>query len=142
MTTAADVVTAARAEIGTPWVHQGRLPGQALDCAGLIIVVARELGLVAPDFDVNGYSRSPDGTMTALLDSVCTRIDEPELGAVVCVRSGRLPQHVGIVGDYLHGGFSMIHCSNSAKPPRVVEHRLVFLSTMRLVGVWRMPGVA
>lgn len=142
MTTGADVVTAARAEIGTPWVHQGRLPGRALDCAGLIITVARALALVPSDFDVNGYSRAPDGSMTDILGQWCEQIEAPELGAIVCVRSGRLPQHVGIVGDYVHGGYSMIHSSNSSKPPRVVEHRLVFLSTMRLVSVWRLPGVA
>ena len=36
MPTSADVVTAARGQIGVPWMHQARLPGVALDCAGLV----------------------------------------------------------------------------------------------------------
>ncbi len=142
MITGEDVVAYARTQLGVPWVHQGRLPGQALDCAGLIICAARELGLVPPDFDVNGYSRSPDGTMVPLLDQFCERINAPELGCIVCMQVARQPQHVGIAGDYPRGGLSLIHATNSAKPARVVEHKLVQLSNLRIVGAWRMPGMA
>lgn len=140
--TSADIVAEARTHIGTPWVHQGRVPGLALDCAGLLIVVARSLELIAPDVDVNGYSRSPDGTMLAWCDAHMQRIDEIELGAVLAMATAEQPQHLGIVGNYVHGGWSLVHACNAAHPPRVVETRLMFARNMQLRGVYRMPGVA
>jgi hypothetical protein len=138
--TAADVVAAARGHIGTRWQHQGRLPGAALDCAGLVICVARELGLVAQDFDVNGYVRVPDGTMIGWCDANMQRMPAPELGAVLSLIVHREPQHLGIVGDYRHGGWSLIHAASNAG--RVIETRLMICRTMRIAGAWRLPGVA
>lgn len=138
--TGADVVTAARGHLGTRWVHQGRLPGVALDCAGLVILVARQLGLVPPDFDMNGYSRTPDGSMSAVCDGRMTRIDALELGAVLVLQTDVEPQHMGIVGDYRHGGWSLIHASSSAG--RAVETRLLFARNQVLRGTYRLPGVA
>ncbi|MBK8745664.1 MAG: peptidase P60, partial [Propionivibrio sp.] len=40
----AAILAAARACIGTPFVHQGRIPGLALDCAGLVVAVAQAIG--------------------------------------------------------------------------------------------------
>ena len=54
MTSRADVVAAALAWTDTPFHHQARLKGVGVDCVGLVIGVARELGLIAPDFDVVG----------------------------------------------------------------------------------------
>ena len=138
--TGADVVAAARVHIGTPWVHQGRLPGSALDCAGMVIVVARSLGLVPPDFDLNGYTRAPDGSMGRLCDQHMTRIDALELGAVLVLQTDKEPQHMGIVGDYRHGGWSIIHASSSAG--EVTETRLMFARNQVLRGIYRLPGVA
>lgn len=142
MTTAADIVRAARAQIDTPWRHQGRLPGIALDCAGLVICVARELRLLAAEFDINGYSRNPNGTMLALCDQHLLRIAGPELGAVLVLATQREPQHMGIVGDYRHGGWSIVHASNAGDRPRVLETRLMLGRTMRLVACYRMPGLS
>lgn len=136
--TGAEVVTAARTQIGVPWVHQGRLWGEALDCAGLIICTARELGLVAPDFDVTGYGRAPDGTMLRLLAQHCEQIIQMELGAVLCIATAREPQHLGIVADYVHGGWSLVHATNSGQQ-KVVETRIV---GMKVRGIYRLPGVA
>ena len=138
--TGADVVAAARSHIGTRWQHQGRLPGVALDCAGLVICVARQLGIVAPDWDVNGYVRVPDGTMLAWCDATMQRIEKPELGAVLSLIVHRQPQHLGIVGNYRHGGWSLIHAASNAG--RVIETRLMLCKTMQIAGAWRLPGVA
>jgi hypothetical protein len=142
MATRAEVVAAARAELDTPWVHQGRTPGLQLDCAGHIIVVARQLELVAADFDVNGYSMWPDGTMLEWCDRFMVRIPEIELGAVVVTATRDEPGHLGFAGDYVHGGFSLIHACNAAHPPRVIETRLLFTRTLKLRAVYRLPGVA
>ena len=55
----AEILAAARTWLGTPWRHQGRLKGVAVDCGGLILGVGRELGLL--DFDTRAYGRIPDG---------------------------------------------------------------------------------
>lgn len=50
-------VEAAVSYIGTPFVHQGRIPHLGLDCAGLIICAAIEAG-----YDINApfvYGRRP-----------------------------------------------------------------------------------
>jgi hypothetical protein len=45
----------------TPFHHQARLEGVGVDCVGLVISVAREMGAVPADWDVGGYGRVPDG---------------------------------------------------------------------------------
>lgn len=141
MTTGADVVRAARAHLGSPWVHQGRTPGVALDCAGLVICVARELGIVGSDWDINGYAPVPDGSMLRLADQHMQRISTLELGAVMVMATQADPQHVGIVADYRHGGWSIVHAHAMSQPPRVVETRLMFARSLRLIGAYRLPGV-
>ena len=126
----------------TPFHHQARLKGVGVDCIGLVIGVARELALVAPDFDIAAYPRVPDGT--TLLDTArlhMTEIDRAAMqaGDVVVVSFDKLPQHFGIVGDYRHGGFSMIHAAG--KIGRVIETRLMFSSAMTFVAAFALPGI-
>lgn len=139
------IVDEARAWIKTPYRHQGRVKGVGVDCAGLPICVARNLGLVGYEFDVSGYGRVPDGaSLVAACDKWMTRIDLPELGSVIVVRFRPEwhAQHLGILADYKHGGFSMIHALGTADGKgRVVEQRLDESTLRRTVGFWRMPGV-
>lgn len=53
------IIAKAREFIGTPYLHQGRVKGAGIDCCGLVIQVAKELGL--SDYDLTGYSRYADG---------------------------------------------------------------------------------
>jgi len=126
--TRADVIAEARTWLDTPYVHQGRTKGIAVDCAGLVICVARELELVAADFDINGYPREPDGTsFMEICDRFMTRVAKPDLkpGHVMVFAFGKLPAHIGIVGDYLHGGLSLIQAlGTSDGKGRVIEWRL------------------
>lgn len=133
-----NAVEIARSYIDTPFHHQGRVPGVGLDCVGLVICVARELGKLPPDFDVTGYARQPDGAM--LMHHLHEHLIEiPQncmmVGDVVCVAFDKHPQHVGLLGDYLYGGFSIIHAATKHK--RVVETRLLFSNTMRFVSAFR-----
>lgn len=138
----AAVVAEARRWLGTPWVHQHRALGAGVDCAGLVIGVARALGLVPPQFDCTGYGRNPDGTMLALCDAHMRRIRRADLqpGDVLVMAIEHEPQHMGIVGDYRHGGLSLIHAASKAR--RVVETRLLFARNQSFRGAYALPGVS
>lgn len=141
MTTRADVVAEARTWLGVPWVHQHRTR-QGIDCAGLIICVARDLGLLPADFDITGYSRMADGTLLEVCDQHMDRIDRGAMqpGDVLVMATEHDPQHMGFIGDYRHGGLSLIHATNRAG--RVVETRLMFASNQKFRCAYALRGVA
>lgn len=144
LVTGADVVTEARTWIDTPYEHQHREKGFYVDCAGVVVGTCRNLGLVAPDFDIQGYARRPDGvSLIEACDKYCTRVSLWALkpGHMLVLRFGEDPQHMGIVGDYRHGGLSLIHAYSQATPPRVVEHRLLDTATMKKLQGYALPGV-
>lgn len=146
MTTRADIVACARSFLGTPFHHAERQPGIGLDCAGVLVCCAREQGLVEPGFDVPAYEARPDGRT---LLAWCRRYMGPEVGqeamqpgdALVMI-TDTLPQHLGVVGDYRYGGLSLIHAANTARPPRVIETRLMFSRVQRFVAAFTFPNIA
>ncbi len=81
----------------------------------------------------------PDGTLLNFCDQHMQRIQALELGAVLALVTETQPQHLGIVGDYRHGGWSVIHAAT--KPGRVIETRLMFAKNFLLRGIYRLPGV-
>lgn len=145
MTTRVDVYTSARALIGTKYQHQGRLPGVALDCIGVPIVVAWDLGLVPRTFNVTGYPRVPDGQMLMQYSDqymVRRAADAPLVaGVVIAAAIEQDPQHFGILAPYRHGGLSIIHALADAHPPRVVETRFMPSARLRVVASFDLPGV-
>lgn len=142
MTTKEQIVALARQTIGTPYQHQGRMNGLAFDCAGVPFFVGQQLGLAMGD--VAGYSNLPNAAqMRAQLDSCLMRAPKScmQAGDVAWIRFEREAQHLAILGDYPHGGFSLIHGSNAGRA-RVIEHRMDEIWRSRIVAVWRYPGVA
>jgi cell wall-associated NlpC family hydrolase len=136
-----DVVAAAREHLGTRFGHQGRLAGTSIDCVGLVILVARELGLMAQTFDFTAYARAPDGrSLLHECDRYMARIAllDVEPGDVVALRFGREPQHLALVGDYVHGGLSLIHAST--RDGGVVEHHFDATHRQRVVACYRLPA--
>ncbi len=135
------IVAEARTWIGTRFVHQARLKGHGCDCAGLVVGVCKALGL--SDFDKADYSRIPDGIMMRrICEETMTAIafTDVQPGDVLLFHFGSHPQHLGIVGDYLHGGLSIIHAY--APSHKVVETRLDEVWISRIVAAYRLPGVA
>jgi cell wall-associated NlpC family hydrolase len=132
----ADVVAAARAYLGVPFRHQGRTPPLALDCAGLFVMVCRDLGL--PVIDEQGYGRNP---YKGLLEQCIERQpflhrvprDEMREGDVLLMKFDGDPQHIAI-----HAGYSMIHAYEHVG--KVVEHRLAGVWRARVVSVYRFEG--
>lgn len=59
-----EILGAARSMLGTPFHHQGRLPGVGLDCAGLIVCAFRAVGVEL--IDLQGYGRRTDELLRML----------------------------------------------------------------------------
>ena len=66
-------------------------------------------------------------------------IEAAQPGDVVVVRFAADPQHIGILGDYRHGGLSIIHAAST--PGRVIETRLMFSTSMQFVQAFALPGI-
>lgn len=135
--TRADVVAAALACEGIPWLHQGR-SRLGVDCVGLLVVVARELGVQVSYRPTHG--RLPKGE--ALLRELdrYTRPAAGEIGSIMAMWVNprvREPQHVAIdAGD----GW-MIHASGHRTIMRVVRQRIDDRWRARIVGRRDFPGV-
>ena len=139
-----DIVDAARETLGTPYRPRARINGLAIDCAGVPVYAAQKLGIPTEPFVPHGRLPIPL-EMRAQLDSLWTRVakSQMQIGDVAWIRmieTGET-QHLGIVGNYCFGGFSLIHAYNHCGLDRVVEHRLDGQWFSRIVGVWRFPGV-
>lgn len=137
--TGAAVVAAARGWLGTPFCHQGRLSGVGVDCVGLVIGVARELGL--SDFDVTGYARSPDSDALCRLAHELMQPIPPSAarpGDVLLIAIEGRARHLAIRSE-LAGDPAMIHAW--APQRRVVEHRIDADWAVRIRAAFRLPGV-
>jgi NlpC/P60 family putative phage cell wall peptidase len=143
MTIANDIVTHARAWVGTPFHHQARLKGKGCDCLGLVVGVVDELGLKDKNgvqlaaYDEVTYSREPDGAyltekLTGLLFEV--PVEEARAGDLGLFKVRENPQHLAILSDY-EGTLGMIHSFAPAR--RVVEHRLDDDWKLRILKVFR-----
>ena len=108
MTTPHDIVTFARTYIGAPWRHQARgtCPKRAVDCAGLLLVVARHFGL--PNGDLQGYRRDPGPQFVSNVRRHTDPGTEPIHGAIGIFDDRLQPCHVGIFATD-HGVLTLIH---------------------------------
>ena len=134
--TAADIIAAARECLGTPFAHQGRINGLALDCAGLIIHVAKTLDL--QHVDHSGYARLPgNGLLESALDNQpgLTRVSELQPGDIFLMKFSGDPQHLGI-----YAGDTIIHAYQPVG--KVCEHGLTDAWRRRIVRVYRFNEVA
>lgn len=139
----AAIVAAARAWLDVPFQHQGRSRA-GIDCGGLAIRVAHDLGLSS--FDISGYRRLPAGVAGETIEQVCRRemsqVDPAALapGDVALFLIGKRPRHLAVVGDYYAGGLSIIHAYEPAG--RVVENRFDAAWRALLFETYSLPGVA
>ena len=133
--TSDDIINAAAAQIGTPFRHQGRLSGKCLDCAGLIVIIAHQLG-----FEYNelpGYGRIPyQGLLEAVLDSqpCLERVFEKQPGDILLIKFRTDPQHLAIfTGDTIIHSFSVVK--------KVCEHRFDRDWENRICRIYRFKGL-
>ena len=140
----AAVVAEARTWIGTPFHHQASLKGIGCDCIGLVVGVARALGLPEADRFANdprfrGYARTPVpwsllAACKEYLDEIDAEARQP--GDVAQFTFASEPMHFGIISarapDYVIHGYQRVGC--------VVENaaRARFWRCLR---VYRLRGV-
>ena len=137
-----DILTAARDVVGTPFRHQGRIAGKGLDCAGLLVHVARTVG-VEP-IQREGYARLPtygqlEATLQENVDAgilVAVPVADLLPGDMVLMKfeGEGAARHLGIVGDG-----TLIH--SWAVVRRVCEHTLDDVWRRRIIAGFRFAGV-
>jgi NlpC/P60 family putative phage cell wall peptidase len=149
VTTIAEVEKQARLYVGTPFRHQGRIRGLAIDCVGLVVCVGEDLGLLdragTPILrtDYPDYAAQP--TDSFVLQEFRRRLNirlpgEPiEPGDLLAIRMPDLACHAAAVVDRA-GCLYMVHAYDSG-PRQCVEHILSKAWRSRIVGVFRFPGV-
>ncbi len=109
--------------IGTPYLHQGRMPGPngGIDCIGVGVLIARHFGW--PHEDRTAYKRKPDGKLLVYLREQMDEIalEDAGPGDLVAFWFGKpgVPAHTAILSSY-----GMIHAQWLGKhaPNRVCEH--------------------
>lgn len=146
---AADLIQAeARTWVGSPYRHQGKLKGRAVDCVGLILGVGHALDFLAITraewAEFANYSRTPNPrkmgeAMARFLDPLpLAKEDEPPAGAVGWFGwRDEMPMHLAIIGQF-EGRKTMIHAFSHAE--RCVEHGFVSEWPGRVVSWWAYPG--
>ena len=146
MITREAIVAAARTFIGTPYLHQGRVRGPqgGIDCVGLGVCSAWEVGSKPRSWNITGYRRLPDGVslmhhLGVHMGAASIDVTALQPADLIVLSWGRFPHHVGIIGDYVHGGLSLIHANNVTR--RVEEQRLVLQDDAKFVAAFQFPGV-
>lgn len=121
------MIAAARQFLGVRFAHQGR-SAQGLDCLGLLLVTAQQVGLTLDNqavmaLDQRSYGARPD---TVFLQQRLARFLQPvmqaQVGDILLLSIEGSPQHLALVSDYpAEGALGMIHAYAVAR--KVVEHR-------------------
>ena len=141
MTLAERALFVATQALGTPFMHQGRIAGLGLDCAGLYVHICKELGL--PYVDAKGYPRNPyDGQLEKQLDAqpCLERVTDAQPGDILAMRISKQPQHIGIHAGFIDGHPYIIHASE--EHGKTCMHRMDDLWRARVLRVYRFVEVA
>ena len=139
MTVQDDFVAAARTWIDVPWRHLGRDRARGVDCVGLLIKAAHQIG-VATDFDDRDYGRRPvPSEFLRRLRGRLVQIQKREMGHgdIGVFREPRHPCHVGIVDVDEQGRRWIIHAY--APYRKVVRDPLTGERLDRLLMAFRLP---
>lgn len=145
MSIATKIVTEARTWRNTPFLHQGRLKGYGVDCAGFVALVAQNAGLSYVEIP-SDYKPQEDGAvmmqlMSQYLDFIPTEDVQPGDILALCEESGRLPdvpRHLAFVTEVTEKTTFIIHASRHG----VREHRMDSAWNRRIHSAWRIRGEA
>jgi len=148
----ADVVAKAREYLGSPYQNQGRVKGKSIDCVGLALCVAEELGIHDRAGDPilrthhSDYSGAPIGEdlLRVCRDRLIEKPFPIAPGDVLVIsanprNAGKDATHLGIA-CFIGNLPAVIH-SYAGGRQRVVEHVLDARWMRRIRGVFSFPGV-
>jgi cell wall-associated NlpC family hydrolase len=129
-----DIVAAARECVGTPFRHQGRVIGLAMDCAGVVVHAVRSCGIEV--YDVSGYGPTPNKGLLelALEQHIYLSVVQPgerRAGDILLMRFVSEPQHLAIAT-----ATGIIHAYEAAR--KCCEHDIDALWASRIVRVYRV----
>lgn len=111
----------ARKLLGKPFRHRGRGP-KFYDCIGLLVAAFKAAGRDLEDRKVYGREPSADELERELERQFGPPVaSPPQVGDIGAFRFNGGIHHVGLFGDYPHGGLSLIHASGEMR--KVTEHR-------------------
>ncbi len=130
---------AARRYLGVPWRHLGR-SREGLDCIGLVLLAARDCGIVAED--PAPYQREPSSQrlrqeLARYLDQ--GSVADPRPGDVLVFNLGVYAGHIGIAGE--HPQYRRLSVIHAYAPRRRVVEEVLGADIETLTGVFR-PRVA
>jgi len=128
------IFSIARACVGSPFRHQGRNPAHGLDCIGLIIYVAKTIGL--EDFGHKEYKKIPEKHALSRHAKAagfahCPK-SEIKSGNILILKFGKYLEHAAIISDR-----GIIHACE--KYGKVVEHGLDESWRSRIISVHTFP---
>jgi len=142
-------VDAALAYEGTPFSHQGREKGRYIDCVGIPLLVAGELGVI----DIEGQpmhgdmykTYGPDPAGQLVLECCQRHLIQKSLqqlapGDVLVMRVESLPCHAAIYIGERHGAPHIVHAYSGGINKGVV-HELDYRWRRRIAAVFEFPGV-
>ena len=138
----------ARRWLGTPYRHQHRMRGVAVDCIGVIWGVGEACRALSVDEALVrpylAYSRLPSPTrfldaLAAFLEPAGDFVMPGDIACMAWDNDHGLPQHVGILCED-RGRPTIIHAESQIG--RCVEHGFVGEWPGRVHSWWRYPGVA
>lgn len=137
MISAEKTIQYARETLGTPFAHQGRVNGVAMDCAGPVCHVMERYGF---DFtDLKAYPTNPyNGMMESILGAQPHLKMRPHTnfcpGDILLFRFKAAPQHLAVcVGEN-----RILHAYGYGKDKKVVEHSLSQKWLRRLARVYEI----
>lgn len=134
-----DFVNAVESYLGTPYHHQGRLPGTGIDCVGVPIVALQSGGIDVPEGRIE-YDRVPR-ELESNLDRVLDRVpwDERRVGDLVLFwySTRRRGQHVGVIVDRSDDVDYIVHSHSSRNC--VIRERISTFWAPRIIRAYRHP---
>ncbi len=134
MTNGERYVIQARTWLYTPFFHTGRQKGIGVDCVGLTLCVAQELGII-PWYMTPTYSPvMPNGFLRAEVERFCDPInnDDIESGDILLYKFGGLEQHTAI----WTGEGTIIHAFQDINA--VSEHEYSGIWIRQVTGIYRI----
>jgi len=134
-----EIVDAARKYADVPWVHQGRNK-YGIDCVGLLVLVARDVGL--KPLDVTTYSQFYNSSILikAFIENGCKKITKTtaQSGDIMAINIGRCPMHVGILSEKR----GIKHIIHAFRPSRFVREEEIYpLMWKRFAFGFKFPGL-